>query len=83
MENTLNFQIEKGIPIPKVARDGIFHVALLTAFAQMKVGDSFAYRDETKTGSKATTIRNRAKESGVKVVIRKIAENQYRVWKTE
>ena len=81
----ITIQIDKGIPVPdsRQGRSGDFNFAVSTALAKMGAGDSFVYSDGSKSRSRALIVRYVAQKAGVKVVIRKISESNFRVWRSE
>lgn len=81
----VTIQIDKDVPVPgpRYRDGGAFSAAVNAALQQMSAGDSFVYSDESKSRSLATTVRGIAKKVSVKVVIRKISDNDYRVWRAE
>jgi len=71
----IEVNIEKGIPIPPKART---KVGLTDALRRCEVGDSFLIETANRTG-----MYSIAYNLGVKIVVRKINKQQYRIWRSE
>ena len=70
------YKVEKNVPIPRKKGKG------KTAFLlSLDVGDSFIFT--TEEGSRVDNWYNLARAVGLKVKIRQIEDDQFRVWRTK
>ncbi len=70
------YEVEKNIPIPRKKGKG------KTAFLlSLDVGDSFIFTTEERNG--VDNWYNLARAAGLKVKIRQVEDDQFRVWRTK
>lgn len=74
MNEKVELKIEHGIPITKCSRDAIY----VTAFRQMKIGDSFVLPIKSRAGPYLA-----ARRLGIKVIVRKINDTEVRIWRVK
>jgi len=68
-------QIDKDIPIPKGKG---FNLGIMDALRRCEIGDSFQVAPTSRTGDYLMAAR-----INIKVVVRKVDEHQYRVWRVK
>ena len=73
------YKVEKNIPIPRKNRNG--KPSQTTFLLSLEVGDSFIFTVEKRRH--AVKWYNLAKFSGLKVKIRHVEGDQYRIWRVK
>lgn len=70
-------EIEKGVPMPNIMGStwGIWR----KQFSKMEIGDSFVVEHRQLHN----TLYVAAKRSGIRITIREIGDDKYRVWRIE
>lgn len=76
----MDYEIEKGIPCPPNSAGTNNLGRTKYPFAEMSIGDSFAYPQKTKHNTVGVTVCRAAKKLGFKFVTRKV-DGIIRVWR--
>lgn len=76
----MSYEIEKGVPVPKNAAGYSRLGRRKYPFAQMEIGDSFAFSDNTKQNTAGAAVFRENKRSDFKFVTRKV-DGVIRCWR--
>jgi hypothetical protein len=76
--NDVEIVIEKNVPVPSEVERGGKYMQACKAIASMDVGDSFVF----PSPSTPSPLYTAAKNSGVKIAVRKIGAQEFRVFRT-